>query len=143
METNANKKWYQKKWLVASLGFFVVLIVIGLSNQDQTSQDSGINSNIQSQVKGDKVSAPSQVAPFLINKQSDNAPQQTTQAPAPTPAPKYYINSSGNIIQSPTKSQDGNIPAGASARCRDGSYSFSQHRSGTCSHHGGVARWLN
>lgn len=26
--------------------------------------------------------------------------------------------------------------------CRDGTYSFSQHRAGTCSHHGGVARWL-
>jgi hypothetical protein len=33
-------------------------------------------------------------------------------------------------------------PAGASARCRDGAYSFSQHRQGTCSHHGGVAQWL-
>ncbi|HZR91001.1 MAG TPA: DUF3761 domain-containing protein [Gaiellaceae bacterium] len=33
-------------------------------------------------------------------------------------------------------------PPGATARCRDGSYSFSQHRSGTCSHHGGVAAWL-
>jgi hypothetical protein len=33
-------------------------------------------------------------------------------------------------------------PAGATAECRDGTYSFSQHRSGTCSHHGGVARWL-
>jgi 5-methylcytosine-specific restriction endonuclease McrA len=26
--------------------------------------------------------------------------------------------------------------------CRDGTYSFSAHRSGTCSHHGGVAKWL-
>ena len=34
-------------------------------------------------------------------------------------------------------------PAGATARCRDGTYSFSQHRSGTCSHHGGVATWLD
>ena len=34
------------------------------------------------------------------------------------------------------------IPAGATAECRDGTYSFSQSRSGTCSHHGGVARWL-
>jgi Protein of unknown function (DUF3761) len=34
------------------------------------------------------------------------------------------------------------IPAGATAECRDGSYSFSQHRRGTCSHHGGVSRWL-
>ena len=33
-------------------------------------------------------------------------------------------------------------PPGATAKCRDGTYSFSQHRSGTCSHHGGVARWL-
>jgi hypothetical protein len=33
-------------------------------------------------------------------------------------------------------------PAGATARCRDGTYSFSRTRSGTCSHHGGVARWL-
>ncbi len=34
------------------------------------------------------------------------------------------------------------VPAGATARCRDGTYSFSRHRSGTCSHHGGVAVWL-
>jgi hypothetical protein len=36
----------------------------------------------------------------------------------------------------------GSAPAGATARCRDGTYSFSQHHSGTCSHHGGVAAWL-
>jgi hypothetical protein len=34
-------------------------------------------------------------------------------------------------------------PAGATARCRDGTYSYSQHRSGTCSYHGGVAAWLD
>lgn len=33
-------------------------------------------------------------------------------------------------------------PTGATAQCRDGTYSYSQHRSGTCSHHGGVAKWL-
>jgi len=31
---------------------------------------------------------------------------------------------------------------GAMARCRDGTYSFSQHRRGTCSYHGGAAKWL-
>ena len=31
---------------------------------------------------------------------------------------------------------------GASARCNDGTYSKSQHRSGTCSRHGGVKQWL-
>jgi len=31
--------------------------------------------------------------------------------------------------------------AGASAVCADGTWSFSQHRSGTCSSHGGVHWW--
>ena len=30
---------------------------------------------------------------------------------------------------------------GATALCNDGTLSYSQHRSGTCSHHGGVAIW--
>jgi hypothetical protein len=34
-------------------------------------------------------------------------------------------------------------PPGATARCSDGTYSFSQTHSGTCSHHGGVATWLD
>ena len=31
--------------------------------------------------------------------------------------------------------------SGASAKCADGSLSYSAHRRGTCSHHGGVAQW--
>lgn len=50
-----------------------------------------------------------------------------------------YVNSNGNKVHSPAYSNT--IPAGASAQCRDGTYSFSQHRSGTCSHHGGVTQW--
>lgn len=30
---------------------------------------------------------------------------------------------------------------GATAQCRDGTLSYSQHRRGTCSHHKGVAVW--
>lgn len=52
----------------------------------------------------------------------------------------YYTNSRGNVVQSPTRYDA--PPEGATAKCRDGSYSFSQSRRGTCSHHGGVARWL-
>lgn len=53
-----------------------------------------------------------------------------------------YVNSSGNVVHRPAHTVSGDAPAGASAQCRDGSYSFSQHRSGTCSHHGGVAKWF-
>lgn len=52
----------------------------------------------------------------------------------------YYTNSDGQRVHSPV--QASSAPAGVTARCRDGSYSFSQHRQGTCSHHGGVAQWL-
>ncbi len=41
----------------------------------------------------------------------------------------------------PTMSAAG-APAGASAKCKDGTYSMSKTHSGTCSHHGGVAAWL-
>jgi hypothetical protein len=36
----------------------------------------------------------------------------------------------------------GGPPPGATARCRDGDYSYSTHHSGTCSGHGGVGEWL-
>jgi hypothetical protein len=52
----------------------------------------------------------------------------------------YYRNSSGNLVHSPVHART--APAGASARCNDGTYSFSQHHQGTCSHHGGVSEWL-
>ncbi len=32
-------------------------------------------------------------------------------------------------------------PPGPTALCNDGTWSYSQHRSGTCSHHGGVKQW--
>jgi len=54
----------------------------------------------------------------------------------------YYVNSNGNVVHSPAYDEDGDVPAGATAECRDGTYSFSQHRSGTCSYDGGVDHWL-
>lgn len=79
---------------------------------------------------------------------SYQAPSNTTvtevqkAAPAPTPTSEinYYTNSQGNTVQSPTYYNS--APAGATAQCRDGTYSFSQSRRGTCSHHGGVEQWL-
>lgn len=53
---------------------------------------------------------------------------------------RHYTNVEGYHIQSPTYYNS--TPAGATALCRDGTYSFSRNRRGTCSHHGGVARWL-
>ncbi|MFA6503884.1 MAG: DUF3761 domain-containing protein [Patescibacteria group bacterium] len=67
-------------------------------------------------------------------------PVKTQQPLAVPDAPNgTYKNTAGNVVPSPYVAPS--KPAGASAKCRDGSFSFSQSRSGTCSHHGGVAEW--
>lgn len=55
----------------------------------------------------------------------------------------HYHNSSGHLIHSPAHSKNGSKPIGASAKCRDGSYSFSEHHRGACSRHGGVSLWYS
>ena len=58
---------------------------------------------------------------------------------APPTTGRSYINVDGARVPAPVVSET--KPTGATARCRDGAYSFSQHRRGTCSYHGGVAEW--
>lgn len=61
---------------------------------------------------------------------------------ATTTGRSFYTTRQGEVVHRPVRAADSQAPPGASAQCRDGSYSFSAHRRGTCSHHGGVARWL-
>jgi len=63
-----------------------------------------------------------------------------TSTPTPTVYIKLPTSTPTTIIYVPTIISD--HPAGASAICQDGTYSYSQNRRGTCSHHGGVAQWL-
>ena len=58
----------------------------------------------------------------------------------PTESITYYNNSYSETVQSPTRYTG--KPLGATAICRDGTYSFSRNRRGTCSRHGGVRSWL-
>ncbi|KAA2236957.1 DUF3761 domain-containing protein [Salinarimonas soli] len=53
-----------------------------------------------------------------------------------------YQNRYGEDVQAPSRRIGGGVPEGATARCRDDTYSFSHSRSGTCSRHGGVSAWL-
>jgi hypothetical protein len=76
--------------------------------------------------------APAAVAPAPV--------QQQASVPSPPPGDGTYTNVDGNQIPRPV--QAASTPNGATAKCNDGTWSFSQHRSGTCSGHGGVAQWL-
>lgn len=73
------------------------------------------------------------------SKSPSTESNNTRRLPGPSSG-RSYINKDGERVPSPVFSD--RAPAGATAQCRDGSYSFSQNRRGTCSHHGGVARWL-
>jgi hypothetical protein len=50
----------------------------------------------------------------------------------------YYLNVSHVCVKNP-----GSSSSGATARCRDGVYSYSQHASGTFSGHDGVRVWIH
>jgi hypothetical protein len=63
----------------------------------------------------------------------------TAAAPA---ASTTAAKSSTATKSAPTTAASNTDPTGATAKCKDGTYSKSTHHSGTCSSHGGVAEWL-
>jgi hypothetical protein len=85
-------------------------------------------------------SAPAAPAPAELPGPASPAYGGSPETAASCTAEDYYVNSDGNCVHRPTTASV--APAGATARCTDGTYSFSQHRRGTCSHHGGVSVWL-
>lgn len=135
MDPAQKRPWYKKKRYLIPIGIATLLSFSGGSSQTQ---------------------APQQVAPLTQGVQSatyltgSTTSQVSTQAQSVKSIPaytesslsnnNYYTNTAGNEVHSPAYSNS--IPVGASAQCRDGTYSFSQSRRGTCSRHGGVSRWL-
>lgn len=70
------------------------------------------------------------------------APAATT-APAPMMAAKpAKAAKAAPAASAPAMAPTGAAPAGATGLCKDGTYTMSKTHSGSCSHHGGVAKWL-
>jgi hypothetical protein len=72
------------------------------------------------------------------------APSRTRRA-APSvrqPAPAPPRKPATGAEQLPTVAAPAGAPAGATAMCKDGTYSTSKVHTGACSHHGGVKEWL-
>ena len=86
------------------------------------------------------------VAPPPTTTVAPPPPVTTHAAAAPPPqndvacSADQYRNVDGVCVNRPVAAPG--PPQGATAKCKDGAYSFSQHRQGTCSGHGGVAEWL-
>ncbi len=144
------------KWIIGSLvGLAIIGIANGNSQPSSYKQYSLTQGQPSQQAENYQKSVPYE-APENLKEKSDSQPlvettnprykSQSTQkyyketAPVPESPVSYYTNTYGNEVQSPTYYNA--QPSGASALCRDGTYSFSQSRRGTCSHHGGVDEWL-
>lgn len=113
-------------WIVGGVIAVSTLVSIADNSSQPTTQPTSVLNQNQQYKPVQPVPPPTQVyqVPKEAGLSNDN----------------YYKNVDGNKIHSPAYSNS--VPTGATAQCRDGTYSFSQHRSGTCSHHGGVAQWL-
>ena len=70
------------------------------------------------------------------------APAVTAKTPAPAATAKPAAEAAPAAKAGSTHSVSGDA-TGATAKCKDGSYSHSKTHSGTCSKHGGVADWLD
>ena len=116
------------KWVLALGSLAFVALAASVSNSPATAQVAATQT----------AAAPAaQAAP----PPQWQAKPYAVAAPVPQPAPNgTYTNVDGYRV--PSHYYAPTAPAGASAQCRDGSYSFSLHRQGTCSHHGGVSQWL-
>jgi hypothetical protein len=152
-----NKKSKIVLWVI---GIFILLGVIGNANAPKTTvagiqtatptitetisvKPTNIPSLTPSTGSGPTaiqkpIYIPATATPTQVITQTQNTTNQPTTSLSNN---NYYTNSQGNEVHSPANSTDGSIPVGATAKCGDGTYSFSQSHRGTCSHHGGVAEW--
>jgi hypothetical protein len=148
------KPWYKKKRYIIPGALIGGLVVLGSIGSGSTPTPIAVPLDSQSQsasVEEATLPTPSTATPTVSNTaaaQLDTSSGSTNLNQAPSNATQtdnlsndnYYTNSAGNEVHSPAYAPS--VPAGATAQCRDGTYSFSQSRRGTCSHHGGVAQWL-
>jgi hypothetical protein len=94
-----------------------------------------------------QVGAASQAVPASAVRLARDLAARVAANPPPwlarQPQPRdYYTNVDGIRVPSPVYAAAGAVPTRTTALCRDGLYSFSQHRQGTCSNHGGVTQWM-
>ena len=126
MDQNSTRPWYKKKRYLIPIGIAVLLTA---------------NSGGQNQVASIQTALPA-TQQVIVDTTSTQPLGTFVGEDQGLSNNNYYTNAAGNTVHSPAHSNNGSVPAGASAQCRDGTYSFSQSRRGTCSHHGGVAKWL-
>ncbi len=133
-----------RRWIVAVVLVTAMLGVL-LGASCKSSSKSGISNATNTPVATKTAGATNTPAATATL-----APTSTPLPPVPTATsvpPQQQAPQQAQPTEPPAQVQPSPVPqgapSGATALCNDGTYSYSQHRSGTCSHHGGVAQWIN
>jgi hypothetical protein len=145
--------------IAAIVGAFVIGASSLLSSPTQSTEVKGLTTQITAAPTStiEEINTPTPLPTSTptptLRPTATSIPKVIYKAPTSTPTPisaattnsglsnnNHYTNSAGNDVHSPAYSDS--VPAGATAKCGDGTYSFSQSRRGTCSSHGGVSQWL-
>ena len=77
--------------------------------------------------------------PTMMQRMKNAITGSSTPAPKPAVAPAAPAR---KVAASAPATAENKNPAGAIAQCKDGLYSHAKGRTGACSRHGGVAKWL-
>jgi hypothetical protein len=110
--------------LLAAAATVAALLLAGCQPTDSTHQSTPT-----------PTSSPAPVVDTTVP--DDPTPAVETSSPdAPPPAPP----TTAAAAPAPDVPADDH-PAGATAKCVDGTYSYAAHHQGACSHHHGVAEW--
>ena len=81
------------------------------------------------------LAAPLLVVALTLPAYADTAPTTCKDGTTSKATGKGACSSHGGV-------QADTSPAGATAKCKDGTYSMAKTKSGACSSHGGVASWI-
>src|SRR3954454_12716618 len=129
--------------LIGGVGLASILALAAISSSNfaadtQTQTATVVNAVATSSNNSATYIATSSVTATEQTTASEHKPVTTQSTHDDLSNNNTYTNVSGHHVHAPAYDLDGDVPVGASARCRDGTYSFSQNHRGTCSHHGGV-----
>lgn len=145
---------------LASKGYLAALIAIVLIAIQTISGVSATTSAIIASIPTATATSTVTLTPTLTNTPT-HTPTQTitntptitytptiTHTPTITNTPRKTFTPRPTRTRIPTITPTRPLPtldplAGVTAICKDGTYSYSQHQQGTCSHHGGIKQWIN
>jgi Protein of unknown function (DUF3761) len=140
----SGRRWKQ---IVASTAYGVgALTVIGIAGGGSSTAQGHPTAQITAAPAAEATSSPTPTFVVATPVPTPATTPVVTPVPeTPAPTPVTYVAPptapTTNASSAPSDPYAAATSAGASAVCADGTYSFSQHRSGTCSDHGGVHWW--